>query len=527
MSSQRESFRGLSAAEFFYRNREIAGFTNPTRALYQTVRELVENSLDATETHGILPDIKVVIQLDEKDPNKVYVEVSDNGIGVPVEEIPSVFARVFYGSKYVLRQTRGIFGLGIKMTVLYSQITTGRPLYVQSSTPESPVIAEYELLINIKMNLPIILSEKLIRKRKKFHGTHVKLCIEGNWSQARRKVEEYIKRTAMITPYANITFITPEGTTIYKRSTKIMPPPPQIGKPHPYGVDTELLKHLFVGNGNRRLKDFIMENFEGVGEATAEDFLKWSKIPNKKLSSFTIEEIAKIARKLKEYPNWRRPRPTTLSPVGEKLLKKGIKSILEAEYVAAVTRKPLSYRGNPFIVEVAIAWGGKIPASDKPILYRYANKIPLLYDEGADVSRKIVDSIDWSLYKVKFPAPLVVVVHVCSTKIPFKGIGKEAIADVPELEREIENAIKEAARRLRIHLRAVERAHEILRRKITFEKYIPEVARALSIITTVDEKTLAEKMYKMMEREIEKVAAPVSVPAPTTVSVKAKQEVKR
>ncbi|RLE82033.1 MAG: DNA topoisomerase VI subunit B [Thermoprotei archaeon] len=517
MSEQREVFKGLSAAEFFYRNREIAGFSNPTRALYQTVRELVENALDATELYGILPEIKVVVTQDKNDPMKVFVDVSDNGIGVPPEEIPSVFARVFYGSKYVLRQTRGIFGLGIKMAVLYSQITTGKPIYIKSSTPESPIIAEYELMIDIKRNMPIIISERVARKRRKTHGTHVRLCLEGNWQQARRRVEEYIKRTAMITPYATLILEAPGTHLVFKRTTKVMPSPPRIGKPHPYGVDIEMLKHLFRNHGELYLKEFIVTCFDGAGETTAADFLKWSGLRNKKLKNLAPEEIATLSKKLKEYPYWRRPRPVTLSPVGEKLLKKGLKSVLRPEYVAAVSRKPLSYRGNPFIVEVALAWGGEIPAQEKPLLYRYANKIPLLYDEGADVSRRIVDTIDWSNYKVKFPAPLAVVVHVCSTKVPFKGIGKEAIADVPELEKEIENAIKDAARKLRAHITMVERVHEVIRRKVTFSKYVPEIARSLAEITNMEEEIFEEKLFNMLEREVKKTAQFIEETKITTV----------
>ncbi|OYT62376.1 MAG: DNA topoisomerase VI subunit B [Thermofilum sp. ex4484_15] len=499
----RESYRGLSAAEFFYRNREIAGFSNPVRALYQTVRELVENSLDATELHGILPDLKVFIELGDK-PDRVKVRVEDNGVGIPYDEIPNVFGRVFYGSKYVIKQSRGVFGLGIKMAVLYAQITTGTPIYVMSATPYSPVIAEYKLMIDISKNRPIILHERLRRKNRKWHGTIVELTIEGNWPQARRRVEEYIRRTAIITPYANIYFKSPDSELIFKRLTKVMPPPPKEAKPHPYGVDVEMLKMLIrSADKSLTLKDFISSTFEGVGEGIASNFMKWCKLnPYKKLSKLTLDDIVKLAKFMKEYPNWRRPRPLSLSPIGEDLLRRGIKEILGAEYVAAVTRKPSSYGGNPFVVEVALAWGGKIQPSDKPLLFRFANKIPLLYDEGADVSRKVIDNLDWSNYKVKFPAPLAVLVHVCSTKLPFKGVGKEAIADIPEIEKEISNALKECGRRLKAHITMVEKIHEKARRKVHFSKYIGEVARALSEITGLPSEKFADKLLKILSEEL-------------------------
>jgi len=163
-------------------------------------------------------------------------------------------------------------------------------------------------------------------------------------------------------------------------------------------------------------------------------------------------------------------------------------------------------------VEVALAYGGDVPQTDAPTLYRFANRIPLLYDEGADVSRKVISSIDWSIYKVKFPAPLAIVTHICSTKIPFKGVGKEAIAEVPEVEKELEIAIREAARRLRRHLSKLEKLYEVKRRKTIIGKYIPEVSRALAYVSNIDEKILAKKLQTMLEKDI-KTRGVINVPA--------------
>ncbi|MEM0028951.1 MAG: ATP-binding protein, partial [Ignisphaera sp.] len=153
-----EKFRSISPAEFFYRNKEIAGFANPARALYQSVRELVENALDATDAHGIFPDIAISI---ERDQNKAYVyriTVKDNGIGIPENYIPDAFGRVLFSSKYVLRQTRGLFGLGAKMVVLYGQITVGEPAEIVSATINSKKIYKYKIMIDIKENKPIVLE---------------------------------------------------------------------------------------------------------------------------------------------------------------------------------------------------------------------------------------------------------------------------------------------------------------------------------------------------------------------------------
>ncbi|MEM3893200.1 MAG: DNA topoisomerase VI subunit B [Thermofilum sp.] len=504
-----ERFRGLSPAEFFHRNREVAGFANPARALYQTIRELVENSLDATENHGILPVIYVEVQQDPENENRVTVIVADNGIGIPLHEVPNVFGRVFYGSKYVIRHSRGVFGLGVKMAVLYAQMTTGKPIYVRTAPLKSPVEGEYYLQIDISRNIPHVLRARFRRKDRDWHGTVVKLTLEGSWLLAKKRILEYIKRTALITPYASIRLKTPEEDIKFKRVTRKLPEPPSTGLYHPRGVDIEVLKEMLrsLNSNDITLHEFLVKNFEGVGEKIALDFLSWAGFdPGKKVKDLKSEDLEQLATKMKAYEGWRRPRPYTLSPLGSQLLEEGVKRILSPEFVAAVSRPPSSYGGHPFIVEAAIAYGGEIPPGDSPLLLRFANRMPLLYDEGVDVSRKVVDSIDWSIYKVKFPAPLAVVIHICSTKIPFKGVGKEAIADVPEIERELEIAVREISRELRLYLSRLERLQEARRKEVIFRKYMKEVAGALSYITSIREEELLLKLEELVRGELGKVS---------------------
>ena len=503
-----ERFRGLSPAEFFHRNREIAGFANPARALYQTARELIANSLDATENHGILPRIYVEITQDSDNEKRVTVLVADNGIGIPLHEVPNVFGRVFYGSKYVVRQSRGVFGLGVKMAVLYAQMTTGKPIYVRTAPLGSPVEGEYYLQIDVSRNIPHVLKMRLRKKERDWHGTVVKLTLEGSWQLAKKRILEYIRRTALITPYASIRLKAPDEELVFRRVTRELPQPPSAGLYHPKGVDIELLKEMIrsLNSTDMTLLEFLAKNFEGVGEKSAEEFLKWAGFsPDTKIRELKVEHLEQLATKMKEYDGWRRPRPYTLSPLGARLLEEGVRRILSPEFVKAVTRPPSSYGGHPFIVEVAIAYGGEIPPVEAPVLLRFANRMPLLYDEGADVSRRVVDSIDWSVYRVKFPAPVAVVTHICSTKIPFKGVGKEAVAEVPEIEKELEMAVRDAARALRLYLSRLERLQEAKRREVVFRKYMGEVVSALSYITSISEEELRSKLEELIAEAVGKV----------------------
>jgi len=236
--SAKEKFTSLSPAEFFKRNPELAGFPNPARALYQTVRELIENSLDATDVHGILPNIKITIDLIDEARQIYKVNVVDNGIGIPPQEVPNAFGRVLYSSKYVNRQTRGMYGLGVKAAVLYSQMHQDKPIEIETSPANSKRIYTFKLKIDINKNEPIIVERGSVENTRGFHGTSVAISIPGDWPKAKSRIYEYIKRTYIITPYAEFIFKDPEGNvTYYPRLTNKIPKPPQEVKPHPYGVD--------------------------------------------------------------------------------------------------------------------------------------------------------------------------------------------------------------------------------------------------------------------------------------------------
>ncbi len=505
-----EKFQSISPAEFFYRNKEIAGFANPARALYQSVRELVENALDATDAHGILPDIEITI---ERDKNKSYVyriAVKDNGIGIPPQYVPDAFGRVLFSSKYVLRQTRGMFGLGAKMVVLYGQMTVGEPVEVITSPINSNRIYAFKIMIDIKENKPIVLYRASWKKNSNWHGTYVRVAIEGDWGRARQRVLEYIRRTAIVTPYANIVLKTPDGEVyIYRRVTNAMPPPPREVKPHPHGVDMEMLKIMIKQSTAKTLLEFLEREFQGVGKVTAERFLKtYGFDPNKDPKTLTQSEIEALVKALKSFNEFRPPRSDHLSPIGADLIKIGLSAILKPEFVEAVTRKPVVYEGHSLIVEVGLAYGGQIPPSEHPILLRYANKIPLLYDEKSDVSWKVVtEEIDWSYYGVQFPAPIAILVHVCGTKIPYKGVGKESLAEVPVLEHEIEQGVRQVARALKSYLAKKKKEEELQRKAVTIIKYIPEVARCLAVFTRTSEpqikpETLEEKLFELVKAKL-------------------------
>ncbi|MEM2123341.1 MAG: DNA topoisomerase VI subunit B [Candidatus Bathyarchaeia archaeon] len=476
-----EAFQEISPADFFYRNRDIAGFTNPSRALYSTIRELVENSLDACETSMIPPDIYVRLRQPveaEKYPAVYEVRVKDNGLGVPPDVIPSAFGQVLFGSKYRLKQARGTFGLGVKMALLYGQITTHSATSVASATIGSDRIHEYTLSMDIQSNKPIILERRVKPNRGRWHGTIVEFSTEGDYPRAMPKIIEYLRQTAIVAPYADITFIDPKGRIYrFERATTRMPKPPKEARPHPEGVDVETFKRLLTASEAKTLREFMTESFQRIGRKTAESFLEYIGLdPKKAVASLSPEEILLIVNSMKGFGRFLPPDASCLSPLGEELLEAGIRKVLKPDYVAVHQRPPASYSGFPFIVEVGIAYGGDITKEDKVALLRFANKIPLLFDEASDVSWKVVNSLDWRRYKVTMDMPVAVITHICSTKIPYKTVGKEYIADRPEIEREILCGLREVARRLSTYI-SKRRSVEMERKRLgIFLKYLPKLA---------------------------------------------------
>ncbi len=518
-----EKYRAMSPAEFFSRYKELAGFSNPTRAVYQTVRELVENALDATDTHGILPVIRISIRRAEgfEEGNRYSITVEDNGIGVPPTVMADAFGRVLYSSKYVIRQTRGMFGLGVKAAVIYGQQTAGRPVTVVSSMVDGDYVYMKRLFIDINKNEPRIVEEAQWRKRGRWHGTRVSITIEGDWRRARSRVIEYVKRTAIVAPYAEIHLETPDGEVyVFPRLTRKMPKPPREAKPHPHGVNLEQFKMIIQSTTAQTLEEMLVREFQSVGEKSAREFLREAGIrgsvnPKVLLRREYEDVLVRLVDRLRSYKKFRAPKSDYLSPIGADLIEIGLRRMFRPEWVGAVTRPARAYQGHPFIVEAGIAYGG-IPPRDEPLLLRYANKIPLLYGEREDVAYKVVSSINWKLYGVDMPAPLVVLVHVASTRIPYKEAGKESIGDVPEIESEIRNAVQEVARKLRVYMSRKRREAEVRRKIITLAKYIPEIARSLAMLSKPPEKwepPRPEEERRLVEALVRLVSRHVEVPS--------------
>ncbi len=476
------SFKEISPSEFFYQHRELAGFSNPARALYSAIRELVENSLDACDGYGILPDILIRITEATPSPSDIKefeIYVKDNGIGIPPEKLPRALGKVFYGSKFTLKQSRGTFGMGGTMSILYAQITTNKPLRVWSNTGNGET-HQFELMIDIENNKPLVLKHKKFSPEE-WRGTAIRINLLGDYIRSSQKIQEYFKRLALFTPYANIIFEDPNGEVFaFKRSVESVPRPPKEVQPHPKGVDLELLRRIVQKSTSKTVSGLLTNSFQRVGKKTALELLSRANIdPNKRPSELKMDELMRLIDVMKSYEKFLPPDPSCLSPLGEELIQEGIKKELNPQFVYALSRKPSSYEGYPFIVEAAVA-SDRAPGMK---VLRYANRIPLLYDEKSDVVWKILnEEIDLKRYKIDEDEPVIILTHVCSTKVPYKTVGKEFVADIPEVEKELKLALQKVLREYSLFIGKKVKIEAQKKRKNIYEFYLPMIAKFAAML---------------------------------------------
>jgi DNA topoisomerase-6 subunit B len=509
--------REISVSEFFTKNRHLLGFDNPRKALLTCVKEAVDNALDASEEAGILPH--VVVKLEPLASNgsgpppasqatRFRVTVIDYGPGIVRHQIPPIFAKLLYGSKFHrLRMSRGQQGIGISAAGMYAQLTTGRPVQIISRTSARASAHYFEVQIDTKKNEPRILENKQV-DWESHRGTQVSLEIEGRYQKGRASVDEYIEQTAIANPHVHLVYVTPEGETReYPRTLQELPPQPKEIKPHPYGIEFGVLLRMLHDTKSHSLAGFLASDFSRVSSAVAVEICKTAKLSPEARPRNVQAEPAEALYKAVQATKIMAPPSNCISPIGEKAILHGLYKQIKGEFYTAVTRPPAVYRGNPFVIEAGLAFGkgpdeaGAAAAAAAPAVplaegeqrdgddelarvIRYANRVPLLYQQAGCATFKSVLETAWKNYGISqsrgaLPAgPMVIFVHMASVWVPFTSESKEAIADYDEIRKEIKLALQECGRRLGLFLRRRERAKSEFRRRNIFELYIEEVVEA-------------------------------------------------
>ncbi|MCE8423654.1 MAG: DNA topoisomerase VI subunit B [Candidatus Methanoperedens sp.] len=474
--------KAISIAEFFEKNRQILGFDSSPRSLLTSVKEAVDNALDACEESGILPDI--FIKLESKSKDSVTLIVEDNGPGIVKEQIPRVFAKLLYGSRFhSVKQSRGQQGIGISAAILYSQLTSGRPAKILSKIDKDAPAHYFELLINTQTNEPEIVADR-ITDWDRLRGTRIELEMNASYIKGRRQsVYEYLKDTAIVNPHARIKLIEPDNNQIiFERATDKMPIQPKEILPHPRGIELGTLMKMLRYTQSKDLDSFLRSSFSKIGPQTAKEISKKAGLLPETDPKEVMHDEAKRLHGAFSKAKILAPATDCLSPITEELIRKGLEKEHKIDFIETVTRPAGVHNGHPFQVEAGIAYGGNLPKEDKVEILRFANRVPLLYQQGACAITHGVENIKWRTYSLDQPGgslpigPAIILVHLASTHIPFTSESKEAIADVPEVVAEIELALKEVARHLKSYLSRQDKL--ILRREKEeiIQKILPRIA---------------------------------------------------
>jgi DNA topoisomerase-6 subunit B len=588
--------RDISVSEFFAKNRHLLGFDNPRKALLTTVKEAVDNSLDACEEAGILPDITVVIEDLQPDraaaakSSRYRVTVVDNGPGIVRKQVENVFGRLLFGSKFHrLKMSRGQQGIGISAAGMYGLITTGKPMMIQTRPHAHKQAHHIELAMNTKTNRAevtvdeetddfplqrlrnlttgtreLATSNDFLSHTQYPTGTSVSIEMEGRYQKGRGSVDEFLELTAIANPHARITLVPPTresaaeeddvplltkkakkkddeeapkadpnslpdpnltkeapagpttttevgGVIIFPRGVAELPPETKEIQPHPKGIELgtllQMLKDFQEASGDSTLYKFLQEQFCRVSPDTASDFCKAIGATSRtKVSDIEPQQAEKLYKEFQEAKL--APPPTDcLAPIGVRQLLAGLLKGVRAEFYAASSREAAVYRGRPFQIEAAIAFGGQLRADDQARVIRFANRVPLLFQQSACSSFKSVTETNWRNYDLQHPraslpvGPLVIMIHMASVWVPFTSESKEAIADYDEIRKEMKLALMECGRKLGTYLRKRAKMKREGERRDVFQKYIGEIAKAVSAINNVDTKKLYEALLDQARKK--------------------------
>ena len=489
-----EKQREISVSEFFTKNRHLLGFDSPAKALLTTVKEAVDNALDACEEAGILPDLLIEIQ--EINETRYRVAVQDNGPGIVKAQVPRIFGQLLYGSKFHrLRQSRGQQGIGISAAAMYGQLTTGRAIAVVSKPGVGKPAHRFEIQIDTRRNAPVVVADHEVQWIPA-HGTRVELEIEATYKKGRHSVDGYVEQTAIANPHAQITYVDPKGERAeYPRVARELPTPPKEIKPHPHGVELGILLKMLHETKARNLQGFLTSEFSRVSAASADEIAKAAMLPPSYSPHKAARDQAEALYKAIQVTKLMAPPSNVLSPIGEELLLAGMRKQVEAKFYAATSRSPSVYRGNPFCVEAALAFGGEsLPGDELITMLRFANRVPLLYQQSACAVSKSVIQTNWKAYGLQqsrgaLPtAPMLLMVHIASVWVPFTSESKEAVASYPEIMKEIKLALQDVGRKLGIYIRRGLREVDEEKKRSYIEKYIPHIGIALQEILGIDDK---------------------------------------
>lgn len=499
--------REVSISEFFDKNKQMLGFDSPQKALFMAVKEAVDNSLDACADKGILPEI--TLKITEIEKNRFTIEVMDNGPGIPRTEVANSFGKMLYGSRFFQeRQTRGQQGLGITAAILYAQKTTGFPTEITTKTEKDLTAYRVVLEIDVRKNVPLIHSTEPVIWDVE-NGLKVSMTLNGRYVGGKQSIEEYIRETGIANPHATFRVHLPDNSFNIERSINESPKIPVAVKPHPYGVELGELIAIFRENETQTPESILVERFSRVTKQVSKGIIDQSGLQGKKVGLLTRKDFELLLKTIKA-SKFMDPRMDCLSPIGANgLFRSAVKSFKEyhpAYFSQPVVRGPFVFSGHPFLVESIAVYGGDLPKEEPIKILRFANRVPLLYQPGSCAITKSISSISWNQYGFSQPVkgqipvgPLIIAIHIASTKVPFTSEAKEAVAESPEIMDALDALLKGVARQIKTMRKKEAHKNQIEEKFSLIELILPEIAGKTSNILNLEVPDIKPIISKVMD----------------------------
>ena len=506
----------IAISEFFEKNKHFLGFDSLQRAIITAVKESVDNSLDACEEVRILPDIRIEVK--RLGGNRVELITQDNGPGIPRDSIEHVFGKFLLGSRFhAIRQTRGQQGIGITGVVMYSQLTTGAKTRVVSKVKDDATAVFVDLGIDTRKNKAIKSGEirdtwiDNVTGEEVEHGLRIETVMNAKYQRGKQSVYQYLRMTSIVNPHATITLTVQDkdGDIIeeghWERTTDRLPRVVKEIKPHPHGIHLGTLQRMLREAEERKMTSFLRHNFSGISMRAAREILEKAGLDESRQPRRIRAEEAQLIVNSFQKVKVLNPPTDCLSPIEDLLIKKGLSKAIDSRFASTATREPQVTQGNPFQVEVGLVFGGDLN-SDSPIeILRFANRVPLMYQQGGCLLTKALESVDWKRYGLEQPGgrgipkgPAAVLIHLASTNVQFTSEAKEAVAANEEVLEEIRRALLEVGRGLKNHLKKSSQRKKAQEKFELINVILPEISKKSSQLLDREEPDLAPVITRIM-----------------------------
>ncbi len=515
-----------STAEYFSKNLQQVGFSSPLKAVLTTLKEAVDNSLDACEQAGILPDIEVqVLRVgvgSSKNTDLVKIIVEDNGPGIEAEDLAKVFGEYLASSKFGRGQcSRGQQGIGISAATTWAQLTNAKGALVMSKTSQMRKAIRGQVDVDIKSNTGILKNKESVDWDKK-SGVRVEFVIDGRVQlNGDGGLITYIEGTVLVNPHLSVRYKLLDNDWVQiDRVSNSVPDVPEATLPHPHTFKLgEFITHSTL-YGKTSLEKFLKTGFSRISDQAIHDFVKKGlpkSLLDKSVSSLKDSDF-KTAFQAVQDTELMAPSTKSVLTVGEDALSKSIGRLGEVDFFSVVTRKPAICDFKPVVVEVALArFKNRNLEADEPVqLLRFANRVPLQFDKSGCAITWAIESVNWKSYGVQQPkgslplGPYVFAVSLTSPFIKFKNASKETIDASEELVEEIRRALMQAGQKLSRHIKKESKEADLERKLAHIEQFGPILVETLVRLTNSSDarkKRAEEGLRKLLGRDSEDAIA--------------------